>query len=109
MVRIFEANSSRYSGVCLLFEWLVVGSPTEVHTLYPKKSLSVFASANFFIYLLENTQIGLCCFHYPKKIPASFIDPKKIPFGQNVRPKKNPSDPFSPPPPPPPSIKVPIK
>ena len=24
----------------------------------------------------------------PKKIPASFIDPKKSPFGQNFRPKK---------------------
>ena len=60
--------------------------------------LSVFASANF-IYLLENTQIGLCCFHYPKKIPASFIDPKKIPFGQNVRPKKILRTPSLPPPP----------
>ena len=28
--------------------------PTEVHILYPKKSLSVFASANFIIYLLES-------------------------------------------------------
>ena len=27
-------------------------------------------------------------FSRPKKIAASFIDPKKIPFGQNVRPKK---------------------
>ena len=27
-------------------------------------------------------------FSRPKKIPASFIGPKKIPFGQNVRPKK---------------------
>ena len=27
-------------------------------------------------------------FSLPQKILASFIDPKKIPFGQNVRPKK---------------------
>ena len=31
----------------------------------------------------------------PKKIPLLFSRPKNIPFGQNVRPKKNPSNPPS--------------
>ena len=36
-----------------------------------------------------NTQKNPCVVFATPKNPASFIDPKKIPFGQNVRPKKS--------------------
>ena len=40
-----------------------------------------------------NTQKNPCVVFATPKNPGVFHRPKKIPFGQNVRPKKNPSDP----------------
>ena len=86
--------------------------PKKIPTFlaYPKKSLSVFASANFIIYLLQSWNMPTstlvlvksktinCAYvifdlswwkiQYPKKIPVLFSRPQKIP-ASFIDPKKS--------------------
>ena len=64
------------------------GGPTEVHILYPKKSL-------LFLAYPKNP---LVLFSRPKKIPDVFHRPQKITFGRNFRPKTITRTPSPPPP-----------
>ena len=62
------------------------GGATEVHILYPKKSLGPF--------FLQLKKIPLFFFANQKN-PGVFHRPQKITFGQNFRPKKITRTPLS--------------
>ena len=75
------------------------GGPTEVHILYPKKSLPFLAYPKKSLSPFFATQKIPLFFFATKKNPGVFHRPKKKTFGQNFRPKKSLR------PPPPPSLK----
>ena len=83
------------------------GGPTEVHILYPKRPqlqyLSTQKNHYFFLaypkkipwFSFRNPNKSLRFLSRPRKIPASFIDPKKSPLAKILDPKKS----LGPPPP----------